>query len=136
MGIDAGFDMVPRLTKSAEHRFMWQAFIECVREKYEADDQVEITAKYIEFKVGEHPRLPMDGHKFLRFSSKISGQGGQQAEDYITDVSHIASGFGSRIRRWNEMYDRDGFYDWAEVHDSLRSYEQVSSLPNVQQTRY
>jgi hypothetical protein len=136
MGFDAGFDMVPRLTNSEQDRLMWQEFVESVHEAYENDDQVEFKARYIEFKTSEHLRLPIEGHKFLRFGSKISGQDGQQAEEYIKEVTRLASGFGSRIRRWSETDGRYGFYDWEDVKESLRSCEQVGSLSTLWQAHF
>lgn len=73
MEIAAGFDMVPRLSKGAVDKRNWQSFIEAIKKHYQDDDLVEIKPNYLEFKVGEHPLLPFEGHKFLRFSSKISG---------------------------------------------------------------
>ena len=42
MGIDAGFDMVPRLSKGAADKQNWQSFIKTVKERYQNDDLVEI----------------------------------------------------------------------------------------------
>lgn len=126
MGIDAGFDMVPRLSKGAVDKHNWQSFIKIIKERYQNDDLVEIKPNYIVFKAGEHPQLPFEGHKFLRFSSKISGSHAKGIEDYIDLVTTIARvSFGSRIRRWNEAADNWGFYNWTEVHDSIKSYQQV-----------
>ena len=72
MGIDAGFDMVPRLSKAAVDKRNRQSFIKVIKERYQNDDLVEIKPNYLEFKAGEHPLLSFEGHKFLRFSSKIS----------------------------------------------------------------
>ncbi len=46
MGIDAGFDMVPRLSKGAVDRQNWQSFIKIIRKRYENDDVVEVKPKY------------------------------------------------------------------------------------------
>ncbi|TVY42479.1 SET domain-containing protein [Lachnellula subtilissima] len=125
MGIDAGFDMVPRLSKGAVDRQNWQSFIEVIKGHYEKDDQVELKPNYIVFKVGEHPLLPFEGHKFLRFSSKISGSHANGVEEYIDTVRRVAKvSFGSRVRAWNEGADIWGIYNWQEVNDSFRSYEQ------------
>ncbi|KAF2868036.1 hypothetical protein BDV95DRAFT_457425, partial [Massariosphaeria phaeospora] len=136
MGIDAGFDLVPRLSKSIEDKNRWRSFIDCVKRKYEDDDGVEVKANYIEFNAGEHPILPFDGHKFLRFSSKISGKTGNQAEEYIRGVTHIATSIlGSRVERWSEMYDQYGFYGWKEVYESQRSYDQdETNIPSTAQS--
>lgn len=126
MGVDAGFDMVPRLSKGAVDRQNWQSFIECIKEKYQNDELVEIKPNYIIFKAGEHPMLPFEGHKFLRFSSKISGSHARGVWAYLETVTRIAKvSFGSRVRTWNEAADGMGVYDWHEVHDSFRSYKQV-----------
>ena len=126
MGIDAGFDMVPRLSKGAVDRQNWDSFIKIIRERYHNDDLVEIRPNYIEFNVGEHPLLPFEGHKFLRFSSKVSGSHAKGVEEYIDTVTEVAQlSFGSRVRYWHEALDTSGFYDWREVHDSIKSYEQV-----------
>lgn len=129
MGIDAGFDLVPRLSKSIEDKNVWRHFIDCVKEAYEGDDNVKVTANYLEFNAGEHPMLPFDGHKCLRFSSKISGRTGQQADEYIRRVTHIAALIlGSRVEQWSEMNDEYGFYGWEEVHNSQRTYDQVCMI--------
>lgn len=128
MGADAGFDMVPRLSKDTVDRQSWALFIAAVKERYEGDDKVQIKTHYIEFAAGEHPLLPFQGHKFLRFSSKITRRIASETrvEDYIDTVTMLAKMvFGMRVRRWNELSDHYGFYDWGEIHDSIRSYDQV-----------
>ena len=126
MGIDAGFDMVPRLSRGAVDKQNWQSFIKVIKERYQNDDLVEIKPNYIQFKTGEHPLLPFEGHKFLRFSSKISGSHAKGVEEYIDTVTRVAKiSFGSRVQHWNEAFDVWGFYSWSDVNDSIRSYEQV-----------
>lgn len=126
MGIDAGFDMVPRLSRGAVDKQNWQSFIKVIKERYQNDDLVEIKPNYIQFKTGEHPLLPFEGHKFLRFSSKISGSHAKGVEEYIDTVTRVAKiSFGSRVQRWNEAFDVWGFYSWSDVNDSINSYEQV-----------
>jgi hypothetical protein len=128
MGIDAGFDMVPRLSKGVIDKQNWQSFINIIKECYKDDDLVEVKPNYMVFKAGEHPWLPFEGHKFLRFSSKISGSHAKGVEKYINTVTRVAeANFGSRIRYWNEAADDFGVYNWQEVNDSFKSYEQVSS---------
>ncbi|KAI9715689.1 MAG: hypothetical protein M1812_005841 [Candelaria pacifica] len=125
MGIDAGFDMVPRLSKGVVDRKNWQSFIKIIRNRYTNDDLVEVKPNYIVFKAGEHPLLPFKGHKFLRFSSKISGSHAKGVEEYIDTITRIAKvNFGSRVQYWNEAFDEWGVYDWQEVHNSFESYEQ------------
>jgi hypothetical protein len=121
MGMDAGFDMVPHLSKGVVDRHNWDRF-------YEGDIQVEVKPNYILFRAGEHPRLPFEGHKFLRFSSKITGRiaSAQGVENFIETVASIAKiHFGSRVQDWNEVADQHGAYGWDEVRESIRSYEQV-----------
>lgn len=128
MGIDAGFDMVPRLSRGVVDRQNWNRFIDIVKEHYKNDTQVEFKPNYIVFKAGEHPRLPLECHKFLRFSSKIPGRiaATTKAESYIDTVTRIARvNFGSRVQYWNEGVDQRRHYDWHEVHESIKSYEQV-----------
>lgn len=126
MGIDAGFDMVPCLSKGAVDSQNWQSFIKIIRERYQNDDLVEVKPNYIVFKAGEHPLLPFEGHKFLRFSSKISGSHAEGVEEYIDTVTRVAKvSFGSHIRYWNEAFEEWGFYNWQEVNDSFDSYKQV-----------
>ena len=126
MGVDAGFDMVPRLSKGAVDKQKWQSFIEVIKERYQNDDLVEIKPNYLQFKSSEHPLLPFEDHKLLRFSSKISGSHAQGVVKYINAVTRIAQdSFGSRVRCWDEARDVWGFYSWREVHDSTKSYEQV-----------
>lgn len=72
MSIHAGFDMVPCLGKGLVEKHNWQTFIDFVKKHYKDDECVEVKPNYIEFKTGEHPLLPFEGHKFLRFSCKIS----------------------------------------------------------------
>jgi hypothetical protein len=126
MGIDAGFDMVPHLSKGAVDRQNWQSFINVIEKRYQNDDLVEIKPNYLKFKAGEQPLLPFEGHKFLRFSSKVSGSHAKGVKEYIDTVTRVAQAyFGSRVRCWNEAADEWGFYNWKEVHTSIESYEQV-----------
>ncbi|CAG8953446.1 hypothetical protein HYFRA_00010195 [Hymenoscyphus fraxineus] len=134
MGIDAGFDMVPSLSKGATDRLSWGQFIDHIKEHYKDDNQVEIKPNYILFKAGEHPRLPFEGHKFLRFSSKVSGSiaADTNVGSYIETVTRIAqTHFGSRIRCWNEGGYEYGTYKWNEVNESLRSYEQPDDVETL-----
>ena len=128
MGVDAGFDMVPRLSKGIVDKHNWDRFIELIKDHYKDDAQVEIKPSYIVFKAGEYPILPFEGHKFLRFSSKVSGPiaASSRVESYIDNAGLLAKvHFGFRIQYWHEGADQRGSYDWNEVHESIRSYEQV-----------
>lgn len=122
MGADAGFDMVPPLPK--ELQWKWAEFIKIVKIHYKDDDQVDVRSNKIVFKAGEHPQLPFEGHKLLRFSSKITGD--PKVEEYIDEIMEWAQiFFGSRVRYWNELYDKFGIYTWDEVFKSMDSYDQV-----------
>lgn len=132
MGIDAGFDMVPRLSGGTTNTSEWAQFISTIQEHYKDDTQVETTPNYILFKVGEHPRLPLQGHKLLRFSSKVSGRIATESNEdsYIYTVTAIAkANFGSRIRCWHDGGDQFGHYTWTEVNESLKSYDEVRTEP-------
>ncbi|TGO48686.1 hypothetical protein BELL_1964g00010 [Botrytis elliptica] len=128
MGVDAGFDMYPRLSKGIVDRHNWGRFIELIKEYYKDDTQVEIKPNYIIFKAGEHPQLPFEGHKFLLFSSKVSGSiaADTNVESYIDTVTGFAqANFGYRVWFWHEGADQSGVYNWTEVHESIRSYQQL-----------
>ena len=87
---------------------------------------VEIKPNYFKFKLGEHSLLPFEVHKFLRFSSKISGSHAEGVEEYTDTITRVARvSFGSRVRYWNVAADEWGFYNWQEIHTSIVSYEQV-----------
>ncbi|PVI03084.1 hypothetical protein DM02DRAFT_499064, partial [Periconia macrospinosa] len=126
MGCDAGFDMVPPLSKGVEDREKWAQFIEEVKNIFASDEKVEFKRNYINFNAGEHPKLPFQGHKFLRFSSKITGSNASATgvEHYIEMVTEMTKKyFRPRVYYWNELYDRHGKYSWTEVNASLDSYE-------------
>lgn len=135
MGLDAGFDMVPRLSRGTDDSLKWQQFIHTVKQFYEEDEKVQVGLRVITFECGEHPLLPIEGHQFLRFSSNVSGRvaTATAAETYILKVTKIAKVyFGDRVRSWQEVDEQEGFYNWKDVHASIRSYKQVehtSSLP-------
>ena len=77
----------------------WQWFIELIKARYQHDSLVETKPNYLEFNAGEHPRLPFEGHEFLRFSSKVSGSHAKGVEKYLDTVTEIAqANFGSRIK--------------------------------------
>ncbi|KAH7385096.1 hypothetical protein BKA64DRAFT_712220 [Cadophora sp. MPI-SDFR-AT-0126] len=131
MGVDAGFDMYPCLSKGLVDRQNWGRFIDIIKEHYKDDTQVELKPNYINFKAGEHPKLPFEGHKFLRFSSKVSGStaANTKVDSYIDTVTRIAQTcFGSRIKCWHEGAGQSGAYNWVEVRESLRSYQQPDEL--------
>ncbi|KAG5957479.1 hypothetical protein E4U58_005978 [Claviceps cyperi] len=123
MGIDMGFDMVPRLTSQWEDISKWGAFLDKIKKGYLNDPRVEVKADHILFQVGERPTLPFEGSKFLRFSSRVSVE--PEPEKYIRTVFECAKlHFGSRVVFWNELFDQQGHHSWDEVHESVRSYKQ------------
>ncbi|KAG6019655.1 hypothetical protein E4U40_006809 [Claviceps sp. LM458 group G5] len=123
MGIDMGFDMVPRLTSRWEDVSKWGAFLDDIKKNYFDDPRVEMKANHILFQVGERPTLPFEGSKFLRFSSKVSID--PRTEQYIRTVFECAKlHFGLRVVFWNELFDQEGHYSWDEVYESVRSYKQ------------
>ncbi len=110
MGIDRGFDMIPRLSEGTKDKQSWATFIELVKQQYANDKLVEFKPKYIEIKAGEHPTLPLDGHKFLRFSAKISGSHAGKVDQYICAIYELAKlQFGARVRFWNDAVFDEGF---------------------------
>ncbi|KAI0903494.1 hypothetical protein F4823DRAFT_618288 [Ustulina deusta] len=132
MGADAGFDMVPRLSQGNEDRRKWEQFLEGVKQYYADDEQVEVGPRVVQFKAGEWPSLPMEGHKFLRFSSKITGGTAAKTgvENYIREVQAFAKAvFGGRIRPWNELCDVWGFYRWDFVNATMKLYNLDIATP-------
>ncbi|KAK8017366.1 hypothetical protein PG993_013692 [Apiospora rasikravindrae] len=126
MGMDEGFDMVPRLGPGAGDTLRWSLFMETIKAQYAGDDQVEIQEHYIEFKAGEHPTLPFHGPHFLRFSSKVTGRIASETgvHAYLQAVRRLAvQVFGTRIRPWSEVFEVDDFYDWRDVHQSIRDFQ-------------
>ena len=81
--MNAGFDMVPALSDNDTDQQKWRNFLDAIRRHYHDDDTLAAQANYIEFKAGEHSLLPFEGHKFLRFSSKVSGRHAGNVEIYI-----------------------------------------------------
>ena len=107
--------MVPRLSKGAVDQKNWQSFIKVMKERYQNDNLVEIKPNYLIFKADEHPRLPFEGHKSLRFSSKVSGSHGKGVEKYIDEVTLVARvSFGSRVRRWKRVWRYTGLLQLAK----------------------
>lgn len=88
MGIDIGFDMVPRLSNSEVDAKKWKAFLDQIEQQFKTDSIFSKTPKFFEFKVGEHPRLTIDPQKFCRFSSKVTGSC-EEAENYIDQVFEV-----------------------------------------------
>jgi|SRR5271168_311288 len=123
MGYDCGFDMVPRLEDTPSNATKWKIIIDAVRQMSIYDPVMVTRDRYLEFEVGEHPLLPFEGHKFLRFSSKVSGPITYKARPYIEAVYKISKReFDEWVQFWNEGIDVYGHYDWVEVNKSLASF--------------
>ncbi|KAF9177550.1 hypothetical protein BGZ51_008566 [Haplosporangium sp. Z 767] len=118
MGIDAGFDLFPPLENNERDQSTWASFIAHIERTFTNDSLVVFLANRIEFEVGEHPTLPYKGHRFRRFSSKVSGR--SQAAPYIRRVYTIAkSHFDNRVHYWSEFgYEGEPecIYTWPEVY--------------------
>ncbi|CAK7205239.1 hypothetical protein SEUCBS139899_008006 [Sporothrix eucalyptigena] len=78
---------------------------------------------YIEFCVGEHPRIPRHCENFLRFSSETSGS--SRAAEHICVVTSIAKvHFDDRVYSWSDVYNgatyiqHAGCYSWIEVRNA------------------
>jgi hypothetical protein len=128
MGYAAELDTKRPLSKESVDRNNWGRFIDFVKEHYNDDLQVEIKPNYINLRAGEHRKLPFEGHKFLSFSSKISGARTEASgiEQYIDFVTHAAQWHsGSRVQYWNELFDCYSACDWPKVSKSIESYEEV-----------
>ncbi|KAF1813179.1 hypothetical protein P152DRAFT_506851 [Eremomyces bilateralis CBS 781.70] len=107
----------PCLSEGVVDRHKWNRFIGFIKNHYKDDSQVEIKPNYILFKAGEHPILPFEGHKFLHFSSKVSGiiAVATRVASYINTITRISKvHFGSRVQYWDEGADQYGNYDGNE----------------------
>ncbi|KAI0024474.1 hypothetical protein F4780DRAFT_603510 [Xylariomycetidae sp. FL0641] len=132
MGINAGFDMVPRLGRGDEDSRKWKEFIETIQRIYDGDPRLKLDEHHLEFALGEHLLLPFDGHKFLRFASKVSDKTTASETEVKSCIGLVASvakmAFGSRVRSWGAGYPAShGFYNWLDVHDTIQSNSQVLS---------
>jgi len=97
----------------------WSTFLDAVKEAYKDDKNIMINQKgSIVCTQGEHPRLLKDGHRFRRFSSKISGRHCGDVERYLDEVQRIAKRhFRERVHPWNEYgYEDSTCYGWDEVY--------------------
>ena len=102
----------------------WQKFILDVKRIYRYSDDVEFKTNYIQFKKGDRLKLPYEGYKFLCFKAKISGTTGIMVQGYIQEVASLARlHLNHQIREWSEEKGKGSYYDWAEIRDSLASYE-------------
>lgn len=126
MGLFTGFDMVPRLSEKTEDQKSWECFIQAVKKHYQNDDLIEAKQNCIIVKVDRDLVLPSEGHKLLRFCSKISVRHAEGVEDYLDTITQIAEEhFGSRVHTWEEELGQEGFYRWVDVYDSRKYFEQV-----------
>ncbi len=78
------------IAKGAVDKQNWQSSIKVIKECYQNYDLVDIKSNYLSFRAGEHPVLPFEGHKFLRFSSNISGRHAQGVTEYIDTITRLA----------------------------------------------
>ncbi|KXT17989.1 hypothetical protein AC579_9638 [Pseudocercospora musae] len=132
MGYDAGFDIIPPISfrDSEEDKAKWGKFLTKIQEEFAGDAQVVSKIGYYEFVVGESPRLPRDGGKFMTFSSKISDGLTSVAEPYIRKVARIAREvFGDRVKVWNELNDAFSEYEFSDIRDSQRKYGSDEDAP-------
>lgn len=137
MGIDEGFDMIPPLSREAKDVKDWENFLDCVRTFYKDDPKVETNSHSIGFNAGEYPELPFEGHKFLRFSSKISGRIASDTgvENYINMVTSMAKIiFGPRVQHWSEAFDQYGHYGWEEIHRVRETWDKVCEFAKCRET--
>lgn len=142
MGFAMGFDIYPPLKPTVRNQEKYEQFIRMILEHYgSADGEGELACSeedrvatiistkngaYIEFGVGERPRLPYVPHMcnhFLRFSSKVSGGSTARAEPFIRGVLRLARKvFGDRVKPWHEVWDtEDGgetrvSWQWKQIH--------------------
>ncbi|KAL7580955.1 hypothetical protein ACA910_005771 [Epithemia clementina (nom. ined.)] len=119
MGIDVGFDFYPPLDDKEDDHDSWSSFFSLVSTSFEDDPDVDISDDGdLVFKVAEHPSLPRQGHRFRRFSSKVTGRQGAAAEFYIQQVASMAKRrFGNRIYCWSEYGDWPNMkYSWTDVN--------------------
>ncbi|KAI1381784.1 hypothetical protein F4677DRAFT_3952 [Hypoxylon crocopeplum] len=148
MGFDCGFDIYPPLEPTPANQAQYELFLREVLTTYglpydnepnpDGGDKgmssdivcVNTDSKYsyIEFTVGEHPRIPRRCQHFLRFSSKVSGS--SEAEPYIRTVRGIAKRhLGDRVYCWhhmNELHGRVrqyGCYCWAEIRAARKRWD-------------
>ncbi|RYP25149.1 hypothetical protein DL765_000030 [Monosporascus sp. GIB2] len=156
MGFDCGFDIFPELEPTEANKRAYQAFLDEIVDTYQnvydkeggredgkvlqlPEDLGGFPNKhYIQFMVGECPRMPANPDccdYFLRFSSKVSGRLTACAEPYIKDVHQIAKKyFGDRVHFWHELNESGdekqwGYYSWSEIYDA---YEKLRALETGQ----
>lgn len=130
MHVLCGIDMVPRLTLSTNDREAWADFILAIKNKYRNDRKVVVRPHFLLFRTTQqHLKLPVQGHKFLRFGCDVSGAKHvvAGAKAYVVAVGDLARQFfRTRIRVWDEEDGQSGFYNPVTVRASIRNYDKVS----------
>ncbi|TLD12863.1 uncharacterized protein PgNI_04448 [Pyricularia grisea] len=113
MGIGAGFHMVPALGNHAKKHERWLLFISAVKKTYEENDRVRIEAK---------------SSTFTRASTHCF-------RSRTTSRSIARQHFDAQIVWWDESSDQYGLYDWREVHESIKTYDDVNiNRPRCEQS--
>ncbi|KAJ7720855.1 hypothetical protein DFH07DRAFT_304214 [Mycena maculata] len=129
MGVDRGFDLYPPLENTDADNEKWARFLDAVITHYEGENDPNLTfdsSRNIVFTQGEHPALQRKGHRFRRFSSKVTGSHAGNVEEYLATVQKIAKRyFGDRVCPWNEYLDTFderswGYYKWNEVYAAAK----------------
>lgn len=124
MGIDVGFDLYPPLqASSADDLTRWDRFLSAIKLEYANDPNVKVEdSGDIVITQGEHPTLLKEGHKFRRFSSKISGSHAGEVKRYLREVYKIArTHFFNKVYWWSEYGYEDEpqpMYGWGEVYEA------------------
>jgi hypothetical protein len=110
MGLDAGFDMVPRLSEDSFDQQTWKSFIDFIKELYKNDKLVEVQPTIICFRIDEGASLPIEGHKCLRFSSKISGIHSLGVQNYLDKVTVATQDYSALVFKHGMMYPMSGHH--------------------------
>lgn len=117
MGVNQGFDIIPRLRDNPEDNAIWARFLEDVLKEYCLDSKLlnDPSRPFIMFNIGEGPQLERDAWRFRRFSSKIVRK---DMGDYLDSVTRIAQRhLGGRVYAWSESFDYAWpYYDWREIY--------------------
>jgi hypothetical protein len=141
MGLDCGFDIYPPLEPTAVNQQRYDDFLCRVIEAYKPDTGPRVAeiirvdedsrSSYIEFLVGEHPRLPRRCHHLLRFSSTVTGS--SAVDPHVRRVHDIARHvLGDRVYFWGGMVDsrahiaRNGCYSWNEIQLAQRKFDELA----------